>query len=50
MSGESTKREILKWIEVIYRPELSLIREITANWTDYRKIFVDSPDIEELII
>jgi len=42
MSGESTKREILKWIEVIYRPEHNLIREITANWTDYRKLFVDN--------
>ncbi|MFH0842417.1 MAG: SpoIIE family protein phosphatase [Bacteroidota bacterium] len=42
MSGESTKREILKWIEVIYRPEHSLIREITSNWTKYRKIFVDT--------
>jgi serine phosphatase RsbU (regulator of sigma subunit) len=41
MPGDFTKREILKWIEVIYRPSNQVIQEITENWPEYKKIFID---------
>jgi len=41
MSGNFTKRDILKWIEVIYRPSNQFVREITSNWPEYKKIFID---------
>jgi serine phosphatase RsbU (regulator of sigma subunit) len=41
MSSDFTKQEILKWIEVMYRPNHHFIQEITANWTEYKRIFID---------
>ncbi|MCX6302491.1 MAG: RyR domain-containing protein [Bacteroidia bacterium] len=41
MSEDFTKRDILKWIEVIYKPGNKVIQEITSNWSEYKKIFID---------
>ncbi len=40
MPGNFTKREILKWSEVIYDPDHELIQDISLNWIKYRKIFI----------
>lgn len=36
-----TNADIIKWTEVIYNPENELIREISLNWSGYKKIFID---------
>jgi len=41
MSGNVTKKEILKWSEVIYDPEHEFIQDISLNWIMYKKIFID---------
>ena len=41
MSGDFTKRDVLKWIEVIYRPGNQQIQDITLNWPEYKKTFID---------
>ncbi len=41
MSDDFTKRDILKWIEVIYRPSNKIIQDITSSWIEYKKIFID---------
>jgi len=41
MSGDFTKREILNWVDTIYRPPHNLIQEITDNWPHFKNIFID---------
>jgi serine phosphatase RsbU (regulator of sigma subunit) len=41
MDENHAKKEILKWTEVIYRSEVELIHEISSDWINYRKIFID---------
>jgi serine phosphatase RsbU (regulator of sigma subunit) len=36
-----TKKDILQWIEVIYKPGSQVIQDITSDWTEYKKIFID---------
>ena len=41
MSADLAQKEILKWTGIIYHPERELIRDISNNWTRYRKIFIN---------
>ena len=41
MARQATEKEIQNWLSVIYSPDSNLLQEISSNWIEYRKIFID---------
>jgi serine phosphatase RsbU (regulator of sigma subunit)/predicted CoA-binding protein len=41
MPIQATEKEIQNWISSIYFPDSSLVQDISSNWPEYRKIFID---------
>jgi serine phosphatase RsbU (regulator of sigma subunit) len=42
MTRNFTKKEILNWIGIIYKPDKDLIKEFSLNPVTYKKLFIDS--------
>ncbi len=42
MTTQALNNEILPWTEIIYDPDNNLIQDLSNNWSDHRKIFIDS--------
>jgi serine phosphatase RsbU (regulator of sigma subunit) len=41
MPGNFTKEDILKWTEIFYNPDSELIHDISSNWINYKKVFIN---------